>query len=534
MFKRYVYSEGLTTLRVNDKYLINNDGLVTLRKGKAIDVTKDEEGYPIVTLDGASGSHICRIAWLVAIQFKGLNIPEKDYDKVIPFNIDGDKENTHASNIGYRFKDGYLELENCAGGYRYVPGIPDLAINEKGKALNIRLGTDIKYFILGPNPKKNIKGGYFVGSVTFGRGERYNFSRHRALALTFLEFPDNVDTLVVNHKDGVPGHDDLLNLEWTTRGQNNLHAYVNGLKNQNFPVLARNALTGKVTRYYSICDCAKGIGLESDESVRRRLYEAEFSKVFSDGYQVKLESDKRDWIIPADPKLAIKLATLEVPVLVKNCETGEITEYASITLAARATKTDSAVLGNRFRNGPETPLMGFQFKRKDDDTPWKPYTEQDVKNSFIPNSFKIDGKNILTGEEMTWDSVREAQRYLNRYAFKKQLKRGQQPLFEDGWTVKHHYQAWNEIEDPEKELYKLKSDIMFRRESDGAIFIGNSFRSMADKLGLNHQVASACAMTRGNAIYRGFRIRLGLSNEPWPTENIPFNYLRWRKDNART
>lgn len=52
---------------------------------------------------------------------------------------------------------------------------------------------------------------------------------HRLIALTFLERPAGKD--YVNHKDGNKLNNHSGNLEWTTRQENEEHAYSTGLKN---------------------------------------------------------------------------------------------------------------------------------------------------------------------------------------------------------------------------------------------------------------------------------------------------------------
>lgn len=61
-------------------------------------------------------------------------------------------------------------------------------------------------------------------------------SRHRLLAALFIPIPKvyrekgyNQENLVINHKDGVKGHDDLDNLEWCTVKENMNHAIKHGL-----------------------------------------------------------------------------------------------------------------------------------------------------------------------------------------------------------------------------------------------------------------------------------------------------------------
>ena len=51
---------------------------------------------------------------------------------------------------------------------------------------------------------------------------------HRLVAKAFIPNPDEKET--VNHIDGDKHNNIVANLEWATRAENNIHAYITGLK----------------------------------------------------------------------------------------------------------------------------------------------------------------------------------------------------------------------------------------------------------------------------------------------------------------
>lgn len=76
------------------------------------------------------------------------------------------------------------------------------------------------------NPAKNNRG-YLRVALCFEGKARYD-SIHRLVAETFIPNPKNLTE--VNHKDGNKLNNTVENLEWTTRTQNQIHAYRIGLR----------------------------------------------------------------------------------------------------------------------------------------------------------------------------------------------------------------------------------------------------------------------------------------------------------------
>ena len=75
--------------------------------------------------------------------------------------------------------------------------------------------------------KKRInKDGYLNAALTL-KGKRKDISVHRLVAMAFIDNPEN--KLEVNHKDGIKTNNNISNLEWNTRAENNRHAIENGL-----------------------------------------------------------------------------------------------------------------------------------------------------------------------------------------------------------------------------------------------------------------------------------------------------------------
>lgn len=521
MFKRYVFFEGLTNLLGSgNKFLINIKGQIKDNFGNDVPFRRDADGNKIVYCLGWAGERDYRVIDLVALQCKALKLPESDYDKVIAFTIDRNPDNTHAENIGYRFKGGRLEHAVYKGFY-YVPGIPGIVINMAGKVFSLYTQNFVPEYVTKPNPKGNIKNGYIKFGVRFSKGPQTTCSRHRALCLVFKEFPDNVDKLTVNHINGVPGDDRLDNLEWVTRGQNNLHAYVNDLKQQHKRVLVRDVLTGEVTEYYSISECARALGWATDETVRQRLVSSKFGQVFQDGTQIKLKNDPRDWIIPDDPEKEILLNQERHPVIVGNCGTGEIREVKSMLDAEKLTGVIHSTINWRLTHDDRSPCFGFQFKHARDKRPFPSFTTEEYLESLKDSSFIVVARNVLTEEEMEFSSVNKASKYFNHKGISSSMREGKQPLLASGWQLKYKKDNWVDTMDLSQDLYCKLKEITAREEATKKVILADTSTSMADMLGLDRKLIREAALTRGNMLYKGYRFRLGVTDEPWPDTFLP-------------
>ncbi len=88
-------------------------------------------------------------------------------------------------------------------------------------------------------------------------------SIHRILAEMFLKKPKDIadEDLIVNHIDGCKGNNNLSNLEWTTYSGNSLHAYQNGLRNDNHVILLKEVGKDEIKRFYSLQETARFLGV---------------------------------------------------------------------------------------------------------------------------------------------------------------------------------------------------------------------------------------------------------------------------------
>lgn len=103
--------------------------------------------------------------------------------------------------------------------WKTIDEFDNYEINKRGEIRNKTTGRTKK-------PTLATNGYYYVTLYKNNKGK--TLIVHRVLASAFIPNPNNLPT--VNHKDGVKTNNELSNLEWTTYGENNKHAYDNGLK----------------------------------------------------------------------------------------------------------------------------------------------------------------------------------------------------------------------------------------------------------------------------------------------------------------
>lgn len=440
MFERYWQVEGYVPIPLSDKeYLIDNDGNVVDKNGQPISTTTDEEGFITVFVKLWGGWKHYRVVDISALVFKKIKIPFKFYPRIEGFHIDGNKQNLHASNVGYRFRGGPLEHPKKKG-YFYIPFRTNYVVNRDGVVFNLLTRYSTKWYITKRQENGRSKQGYYVSNSKDDLDHRTNFSRHRSVALALIPYPDNVDDLDVNHINGIPGSDNVTNLEFVTRKENSLHAQRLGLNNS-IPVLVRNVVTKEVNEYYSIAEAARVLGLACDESVRFRLRQP-FGTVFQGGIQVKYKNDDRPWTDVVDPEKAIEDARQQIPVACRNVLTGDQFYTHSMVEAAELMKMSYSVVKLRLRRGLKQAIDGWQFQYAEGQPlVWKDVSPEDVR--WMPKMTSVERHDVQTGETLVFKSMKKAGRSTPKGStVPLYLRKGFQPLYHGRYRFKYKNDVW--------------------------------------------------------------------------------------------
>lgn len=121
-------------------------------------------------------------------------------------------------------KDG-IEFKPCVGLEAY-------AASKCGKIIRVSTGKYMSLFYGHDNSKLGRRGvEYKVFRTCVNNKTGFEFV-HKAVARAWLENDDPINKVQVNHKDGNKLNNQVENLEWCTRAQNQQHAHLTGLKGQ--------------------------------------------------------------------------------------------------------------------------------------------------------------------------------------------------------------------------------------------------------------------------------------------------------------
>lgn len=126
--------------------------------------------------------------------------------------------------------------------FKEIPKFPDYLINKNGDVYSKK-----RKIILGQSGSKgyrhvNIRNKSFIG-------KKYV---HVLVASTFIDTPENVENLIINHKDSNRSNNNVENLEYVTRSQNSLESYhsENGNNKINLRKCAQYDLQGNLIKIY--------------------------------------------------------------------------------------------------------------------------------------------------------------------------------------------------------------------------------------------------------------------------------------------
>ena len=352
MFEEYKYLPASAR-----RYSVSCIGEVINHSGS--ELVKDLiDGEHYVELEWVDGKKLYNVAIVVMVAFGLLDFEDHLWPQIKPIYKDSDKTNLSPSNLTYGFKTTPLECEEHPGYYR-IPFFSRYCINDKGVLKNILTNHQLSWHITPPNVVKGSQGGYRSCRVVGVFGATKGLLRHRALCLAFKEYDTNPSTLVVNHIDGIPGHDSLNNLEWTSYQNNNLHAYALELRpNATTPILVMHISTGVVEKFSSISECHRKIKTLSPGNIQYRLRYSK-NKVFSDGLLFKLD-DGSEWPDISSHKLMRNKEACDI--VARNVFTGEKIIFRGGQMGEDLLGIKKETILAHAAKDLDLPINGFNFR----------------------------------------------------------------------------------------------------------------------------------------------------------------------------
>lgn len=179
-----------------------------------------------------------------------------------------------------------------------IPGVkPYYYVSNKGRIYS----TQYKNGKGGFKSTKESKYGYVPSGLMKQDGKMSSEGVHRVEMMTFNPIP-NYENLVVNHKDGNKGNNDMDNLEWTTDQENIQHAYDNNLNpikrgEDNHNATHTEKFIRKICegleKGLSLTECAEYVGMEPTRQNRAyisRIKRKDCWAHVSDEYNIPEES----------------------------------------------------------------------------------------------------------------------------------------------------------------------------------------------------------------------------------------------------
>ena len=176
---------------------------------------------------------------------KELGIPEKNIGPVLSGRI------KHTGEQKYHFKYATpkeIITEEQLKEFEEIKDYSNYMIHRDGRIYNKK--------------RKIFMAGRLASSYLYVAFKEHNHAIHRLVAIQFLPNPDNKK--FVNHKDGNKLNNHVDNLEWTTKSENNQHAYDTGL-NPNVVAVKQYKMDGTfVATHKSISDACRIINIDPE------------------------------------------------------------------------------------------------------------------------------------------------------------------------------------------------------------------------------------------------------------------------------
>lgn len=308
----------------------------------------------------------------------------------------------------YRFKQP-IEVPWMPGFY-LIPEHTRYCIDRKGRVYSFIRNKILKYRI-DKDPTGKRTRGYFKISIKSDIGNRApTTSRHRLKMITFTEYSHHPKDKMINHIDGIPGNDDLDNLEWCDNGHNIRHAIANGLIFRNIlSVDVKNINTGEEFSTRTITDASRRSGVTVG-ALTGRLRSQHHRP--ADGWVIKLADD--DWV---ELDEGVRSRKSNTPVTAWDVKSNIKYTYPSLTDAAKILGFNKALIRSQCVDKAMSPAYGFVFRYSLDEATFPIYTREQLewfKTCDYPSTMQTDGYAVYLDKSLVYvGSLESVKEYIN-------------------------------------------------------------------------------------------------------------------------
>lgn len=273
------------------------------------------------------------------------------------------------------------------------PGFKKYFITKEGR---IWSGVSKKWLTASRNPA-----GYYNYTMMTDDNKHYTMGRHRALCIAFKPLEGvNLNALLVNHINGIPGDDWLDNLEWETYQGNVEHAGRLGLTTKCIPCQVMNVDTGKITKYPSAIKAAIDLRIPKDMLLWRLKHGEQC--VYPERNQYRTGWSDAPWEINPDPDKSIAEYGNAKGVYVKNLDTLEVTLFSSMAAVSKEFNISGACLSKRFKKENQPWFLpNLLMKLVVDKEEWRDSTDKYIEYENSTCSKVV----ILISEDLTKSQV---------------------------------------------------------------------------------------------------------------------------------
>lgn len=349
MLSRYQKKDGFWPVPNTDcNYFANTLGKVKIKNGSILEPFIINDEY-FVNINWYRGYGSYKVSEIISHTFKPTHVHVFCWSLLNIIYKDENKLNVKAENLIWKFVKPIESFKYP--GFYFIPGFSRFLINRECIAIDS---------ITGNVRNSHNKDNYIYYSVKPDVGDWTLIGRHRLLCLAFKDYDHNVNKMDVNHIDGIPGNDDLDNLEFVTRTYNCNHAIKLGLKvcvtpPKRVPVLVRNIKTDQVFEYKSKKLAAKALDISI--ATYEKYLKAENQPVFYGDVQTKLKSDNTPWRTDIDLNNISYHEFHSRRITVEDLKNNASTIYPSMNDCAKALSVSRDTIHWRLKNAKNPILL---------------------------------------------------------------------------------------------------------------------------------------------------------------------------------